>query len=1067
MVIRKLFLANRNEACAKLNDVVSCTVVQLKLETHFPNHVVDFVSAYIADLDSESRVDVDGRWLVVSTADAWNAVASQQQKLTLVADPALDLSGELGTKMIQRARTSGHSVIFGGPATGIPDPASVSLRSPRSHQVQEALEDAGYSRERARTLAQRSSADLGSLLRCLQNLSLMPEWADGTVASDLVIAELLGSWKESSSADGLIVEGLSGNPYGEWIGKMRDIMLSPATPLTQQDGNWRFAARYEAWFALGPHVFDDHLQRLQVAATSVLMEMDPQFELPPDERYAAAIYGKVFAHSNLLRNGLAESLALLGSHPKALTSCTLGRAEAIAASSVREILSDADWERWAGLTEVLPLLAEASPERFMEAVEEALVAEPCPFDRIFSEEGDGVTGRTYMSGILWALETLAWEPDHLTRVVICLGALAARDPGGNWTNRPANSLATILLPWLPRTCAAVPKRCAAVAALFAEFPEVGWNLLLGLLPRPYSTSFGTRRPSWRETIPLNWPNQITHEEYWQQIERYAEMTIDAVKKDSTRLIELVEHIENLPIEAYNKILTYMESHHVASMQQSDRLRLWTRLVDLVTKHRKFSDAEWAMEEAQIEQIASVARTLAFDEPSLRYQRLFSESDFDLYEKRGSFEDQRKELEIRRQLAVTEIVENGDVRAVVDFATMVQSPWRVGIAFGSVAALDVDQEVLPRLLDRGPQKFVQFTAGFVWGRFKFGGWAWVDELEMVQWTPEQIGQFLAFLPFESHTWKRSTCLLGPNESPYWTKVNANPYEADEDLEHAVDALIKYEKPGSALRCLHKMLTVNQRFDAEQAIRALLAALQSSEGAHSIDSHETTEIIQAIQNDPETNEDELFRVEWAYLPLLGRHDRGSPRLLERSLATDPSFFCDVLRLVFRFKTDENPADEPTDEETAIVTNAYSLLSDWRFPPGCQADGNYDGDHLDYWLDAVKKKSTETGHLEIAMTMVGHSLIHAPSDPNGLWIHRSVATVLNATDAKDMRDGFRTELFNSRGAHWVDRTGNQETELARSYREKADSVEDAGYHRLAGTLRQLADTYVHEAERIARSA
>ena len=1061
-----LFLANREKACDKLKDVVSGTVVQLKLETHFPNHVVDFVSAYIADLDAESRVDVHGRWIIVSNADAWNAIASQKNNLTLIADPTLDLSGELGTKLIQRARTAGHSVIFGGPAAGIPDPASVPLGSPNSHQVREALEHAGYSRERARTLAQRSNADLGSLLRCLQNLSLMPEWAEGTVVSDLVIAELLGSWQESSAADRLIVEGLSGNPYGEWVEKMREVMLNRATPLTHQDGNWRFAARYEGWYVLGPKVFDDHLHRLETATTTVLMERDPQFDLPAEERYAAAIYGKVFEHSNLLRSGLAESLALVGSHPKALTSCTLGTAEAIATSSVRKILRDADWERWAGLTDVLPLLAEASPEKFLEAVEDALVPEHCPFDQIFLEEGDGTTGRTYMSGILWALETLAWDPDHLTRVVICLGALAVRDPGGTWANRPANSLATILLPWLPRTCATVQKRGAAVSALLAEFPDVGWKLLLSLLPRSHSTSFGTRRPSWRDIIPDDWPDEITQGEYWDQIECYSEMAIDAVRNDNTRLVELVEQIENLPEKAFKKVLAYLESDDVVNMQQSHRHRLWTSLVDLITKHRKFRDAEWAMEESKVNQIDSVAERLSFDEPSLRHQRLFGDNDFDLYEKKGSYEDQRSALEIRRQVAVTEVVDSGGVQAVLKFSAMVQSPWRVGIAFGSVAPMDADDAVLPRLLDSEPRSSTQFTAGFVMGRFQVHGWQWVDELDTAQWTSEQMGQLLAFLPFEPRTWKRSSSLLGSNESSYWTKVNAYPYEAGEDLELAVDALIKYERPNAALRCLHKVLTCSERFNVEQAIRALLAAVESSEGTHSVDVHQTTEIIQAVQSNPATNEKELFRVEWAYLPLLGRHSRGSPTLLNQSLATEPTFFCEVVRLVFFSEKDNGAADPPTEEERAIVSNAYNLLSDWRFPPGCHTDGSYDGDHLNTWLDAVKSECTKTGHLEIAMIMVGHSLVYAPADPDGLWIHRSVAKVLNSVGAKDMREGFRTELFNSRGVHWVDRTGTQETELARMYRDKADAVDNAGYHRLASTLRQLADTYVHEAERVARA-
>ena len=282
----KVFLVNRDEACAKIKEVFAGTAVQLKLNTHFPDQVVDFVSAYLADLDDESRADAAGRCLVISGVDAWNAIATQKEKYVLIADSALDLSAEPGTKLIQKARRSGHAVIFGGAAGGIPDPTSVPLSAPRSHQLKEALEKAGYSEERARTLAQKSGGNLGSLLRCLQNLSLMPEWAEGSAAAELAVAAVLGSWTEKSDADRAVVEGISGNSYGEWIGKMREITLRPGTPLTQRDGNWKFVARYEGWYALGPRLFDEHLDRLRTAAISVLQEKDPQFELPTEERYA-------------------------------------------------------------------------------------------------------------------------------------------------------------------------------------------------------------------------------------------------------------------------------------------------------------------------------------------------------------------------------------------------------------------------------------------------------------------------------------------------------------------------------------------------------------------------------------------------------------------------------------------------------------------------------------------------------------------------------------------------------------------------------------------------------------
>jgi hypothetical protein len=247
----------------------------------------------------------------------------------------------------------------------------------------------------------------------------------------------------------------------------------------------------------------------------------------------------------------------------------------------------------------------------------------------------------------------------------------------------------------------------------------------------------------------------------------------------------------------------------------------------------------------------------------------------------------------------------------------------------------------------------------------------------------------------------------------------------------------------------------------AVRALLAALVSTEGTNSMDAYEIVEIIQSLQNDPETSPDDLFRVEWAYLKLLDRDQKASPKLLERWLATKPEFFCEVLRLVFLSKKQERPIEEPTEEKKNVASNAYRLLSEWQTPPGCQEDGSYDGGALIGWLEEVKKECLETGHLEVAMTMVGHVLVHTPSDPGGLWIHRAAAGVLNAKDSSDMRDGFRTEMFNSRGVHGFT-AGREELALATRYRTQADSLDTSGFHRLATTLRELASSYERDAER-----
>jgi hypothetical protein len=104
-----------------------------------------------------------------------------------------------------------------------------------------------------------------------------------------------------------------------------------------------------------------------------------------------------------------------------------------------------------------------------------------------------------------------------------------------------------------------------------------------------------------------------------------------------------------------------------------------------------------------------------------------------------------------------------------------------------------------------------------------------------------------------------------------------------------------------------------------------------------------------------------------------------------------------------------------------------------------------------------------LEVALITIGGFLIHSPADPNGLWMQQAVAEALNTRDSEEMRRGYSTGVFNSRGVRTVDPTGKPERKLADQYRKKAEDIENAGFHRLAGTLRGLADGYEREAERI----
>jgi hypothetical protein len=137
------------------------------------------------------------------------------------------------------------------------------------------------------------------------------------------------------------------------------------------------------------------------------------------------------------------------------------------------------------------------------------------------------------------------------------------------------------------------------------------------------------------------------------------------------------------------------------------------------------------------------------------------------------------------------------------------------------------------------------------------------------------------------------------------------------------------------------------------------------------------------------------------------------------------------------------------------------EWRTPPGSRDDGSFDGAALKDWVTKVKASCEESGHLVMALQRIGHVLRYYPPDPHGLWIHQSIADVLNTKDASEIRKGFEVELYNSRCAHAVDPQGGPEREIAKGYRKQAEEVELNGYPRFAATLKEIAASYDREAE------
>ena len=1063
----ELFISSRYKACGALETIFSCEAKKLFVIAERENDVDDFVAAYLMTLEKEKAQKYADRCLFIKDKDTWQAISELRRSHVLVASPRLGLDDEQ-QNLLALAIEKGHGVIVpfcDASSNGNDD--VIDLKSPPSYQIKEILTKAQFPDALAEEFAKIGNRRLSALMRYLAGVAA-PSYAKRNTARELAKACLIGRWDDRNEADVKIIEKFIGKSYKEWMERFIVDALRPDSPLTLIEGKWKVISRDEAWDVLRGLISNDDLVRFKNMAISVLEERDQALDPPKEERYAASIYGKQLNYSQNIRKGISQTLALMGSRPKTLSSCSCNEALNTVNFIVRTLLDGADWERWASIDYYLPLLAEASPSEFLDAVESSLVdISNSPFHKLFEQEGSGIEGRNYMCSLLWALEKLAWSPDYLSRVAVILADLASIDPGGSWANRPIRSLVNIFLPWHVQTAAKFDKRKAAIKAVIKNQPKIGWSLLLELLPRECQTTIGSCRPIWRDFIPLDWKDDIFQDEYLEQITALSELVIDLAKEDVDKFIELIERLSNLPKNAYDFILDYCLSNNIINLPEEKRYLVWEKLDEIVRRHRKFSYTNWALPEEELCKIENIADSLAPSSPEIKYRYLFNGIAFELLDGDDDCNKQIERLAKKRNSAIKEILDSGGLIKCINFAKKVASPLDVGRALGEIEYDLIENELLPTFLDSNDEVEKQVLSGYVQIKFYKIGIDWVDMIMQKDWSLEQRAKFLLLLPFNEEVWKTVFKYLGENgESLYWKNIRVNPYESDGYLNEATEKLLTHGREGAAVICAaHK--ANKAEINEALAVRSLISVLNSESGmqeliSYSYVAYDVVELINRLQKSKTIDQDVLLKIEFNFFPWLKRFSREkSHTAIEKKLASDPQFFADMIALAFRSKHDKSDDTKETDENKRyLAENACDILYEWKLCPGVKEDEKFDENTLKEWIKEAKRITEETGHIGVARHYIGQSLTYAPADPGGLWIHKAVADILDERDADKIRSEFTLALFNRRGMHTFT-YGREERELAKKNQEKAEALDAEGFTRFAAAMRKFAEQYTKEAE------
>jgi hypothetical protein len=351
------------------------------------------------------------------------------------------------------------------------------------------------------------------------------QWSEDLSERLVRRAWLAGAWNLLRSGDLEVLEGLTESSRDDIEDHLLNVVRQPDPLFTRVGASWAVAAPDDSWRTARHTIREADLEALERAVQHVLGAVDPRLELPPDQRWSAAIYGKVRVHSTDLRKGLARSIALMGSRGDELRLAG-GRsarqwAERVVWSLLRRANEDRSAQLWSSIEDVLPLLAEAAPDVFLRALTEAASGAQPLVAALFQDQADSWHASSPHTGLLWALECVAWSSRHLSFAAEVLAELAEIDPGGKLSNRPAASLRDIFRPWLPQTSAPVETRVRTLDALLQRHKDVTWELLLALLSEQHGFGISTYKPRFRDWAGRS-ERTITYGEFFGVVDAVAE-----------------------------------------------------------------------------------------------------------------------------------------------------------------------------------------------------------------------------------------------------------------------------------------------------------------------------------------------------------------------------------------------------------------------------------------------------------------------------------------------------------------------------------------------------------------
>lgn len=934
------------------------------------------------------------------------------------------------------------------------------------YELLEELQKLGFDHDEAYQLSKDSGRSLSVLRGLLEFKQQQPEWLKSENIVFLLTALLIGSWDDSSDDDKSIISFLSLNEYEDFKNKIIHFNNVEDPPVFVIGNMWGIRSQYYLWFLLAGKIHKELLKRFFDVVNKVLFEIDPEYFLPEDDRYQAQLLGVKRKYSGWLRGGILNSLILLSIYGDKTQNKFIGPEVEV---FVNKLLKNADEQSWFSVANILPQLAEASPEAFLKNIEEALASEANNLKVLFREGKDSFTSRCNHAGLMWALECLAWNNEHLSRVTVILGKLTIlKNKESKWSNTPESSLRNIYLSWFPNTTATVEQRITALNALIDFNSDIAFEILLKLMPIRSDVAHPTYKPHWR------WFGELQRNDSndtYKALSEYFSLTLKLAGINGKRLSKLIPFYDSLPVLSDREKLFEYIKNNVDNISYG-KIEVREALRDLIMEHRSFAKADWALPEAILIRLEELLNLFPPSNVIEENKWLFDSYFPNINSSRENHKEYELDLKKERLVAVKKLFENMGLEKLINFADEVKEPYFLGLSLAEANLVDEENEVLIIKALSNSKNISIFAQGYVIFKIHELKNEWVSKIIKVIkekiLDEKTITNFLILLKFDKNTWDIVNTFDNSIVTNYWQNWNGRIYDLPkEDLEYAYGKLLEYKRYSIIIDSLAFGTDGTDNISSEYIVRVLKEA--ATEKAHEpfpfkYDPYRIVQLFKVLDKRKFENEEEMSRLEWYYAGILTDDIwHRPPKLLHAEMAKVPKFYFDIIKAIYKPKDDielELEEKEGLSEEAVINRSnvCWKILRSFETIPG-DNDNVINYDILKNWVDEVIKLSKEAKRETITLDKIGELLAYSQPMDN-VWPPEPVCKIIEYLKSDYVDEAFYVSERNKRGtvSKGMFEGGQQELDMEKKYLEFSDKI-DPKYIRTKKILKMIAQSYKYD--------